>query len=208
MIKPKPITLFFHPENVNVAGEIVTLTAEMAGARVAGAWWTHKDLKDRFDPPPPIDLHWHWDDIGIEYEGRYLASEPVAVVAGEGDPVQGAMLISTDPVPSILSPAHHGLFLERLFTAPWNRPRLRKDGRPYLLGIGTELITWGAWLSREKGYDGRVLLDGSPEELDWYVKRGLQPLPVKPMLYEGVTYTPMELPAEAARRLLSKWQSA
>jgi hypothetical protein len=207
MIRPKAITLFYHPAKAYVSGEIVTLTDAMVRERIHGAWWNHVDLKGEFEAPQPIDLHWHWNDVGIEYEGRYLPSEAVAAIAGEGDAVQGVMLISSEPVPSILEPDERALFVERLFTAPWNRPNLRRDGRPYLLGVGTELITWGAWFSREKGYGGRLLLDGSPAEVDWYTKRGLQTLDLKPMLYEGVNYTPMELSPGAAEKLLGKWEA-
>jgi hypothetical protein len=115
------------------------------------------------------------------------------------------MMISTDPVPSILAPGKSALFVELLFTAPRNRPALRRDAKPYFLGVGTELLTWGAWLSREKGCDGRLLLDGSPEYVAWYEKRGLQTLGAKPIVYEGVAYTPMELSANASQQLLTDW---
>lgn len=207
MIQPRTIKLFFQPERVNVAGQIVTLTPEKIDSKIHGNWWKHDDLKEQFDSPPPIDRNWRWDNIDIEYEGAILESEKVAIVAGEGDPVQGAMLISSDPIASVLERGAKGLFVERLFTAPWNRPRLRRDGQPYLLGIGTELMTWAVWFSRYKGYDGRLLLDGSPEELGWYLKRGLRSLDSNPILYEGTIYTPMELVPEAAQRLIEKWDA-
>jgi hypothetical protein len=207
MVQPRVVNLYFRPENADVLGELVTLTDELVETRIHEMWWNHEDLKAHFDPPPPIDRYWQWSDIGIEYEGRLLTSEKVAILAGEGDPVQGAMLISSEPVPSLLDGGKQGLFLERLFTAPWNRPNLRRDGRQYLLGVGTELITWGAWLSREKGYGGRLLLDGSPDQVSWYLNRGLQILAVEPILYEGVQYTPMELPPRAAEQLLKEWEA-
>jgi hypothetical protein len=208
MIQPRKTALFFHPEQAYVAGELVTLTDPVVEARIHAEWWAHEDLKAQFDPPPPIDRRWHWNDIDIEYEGRILASERIALVAGEGDPVQGAMLISREPVASVLDSGQQGLFLERLFTAPWNRPNLREDGQPYLLGVGTELITWGAWFSRQSGYGGRLLLDSSPDQVRWYLKRRLQTLPLKPMLFEGVEYTPMELSPQAAAQLLDEWEDA
>jgi hypothetical protein len=116
------------------------------------------------------------------------------------------MMISRDPVPSVLAPGKQGLFVELLFTAPWNRPTLRQDGHPFLLGVGTELMTWAAWFSREKGYGGRLRLDSSPDQVRWYERRGLQSLELEPMLYENVKYTPMELPSDAAERLVGKWE--
>ena len=39
----------------------------------------------------------------------------------------------------------------------------------------------------------------------WYEKRGLQPLDLEPTLYEGTSYTPMELSVAAAEELLAVW---
>jgi hypothetical protein len=99
------------------------------------------------------------------------------------------------------------LFVELLFTAPRNRPQVRRDGLPWLRGVGMELLTWAAHLSRTKGYGGRLLLDGSPEFIEWYAKRGLQKLDCEPILYEGVSYVPMELSATSAKTLLERWRT-
>ena len=115
------------------------------------------------------------------------------------------MMISIDSVPSILVAGKEALFVELLFTAPCNRPALRCDRKAFYLGVGTELLTYGAWLSRKNGHGGRLRLDGSPEFVNWYEKRGLQKLATKPMLFEGVSYTPMELSDAAARMLLEDW---
>ena len=184
--------------------QIAELTPELAERRIHRDWWTDADLLDHFDPPP-IDRHWNWNEMNIEYSGRILANEKVAILTA-GQVVQGAMMISAEPVPSVLTPGAGSLFVELLFTAPRNRPSLRRDGNAFFLGVGTELLTWGAWLSRERGCGGRLLLDGSPEYLGWYQKRGLQKLDVKPIVFEGVAYTPMELPVRAARRLLKDWE--
>jgi hypothetical protein len=201
---PKTTMLFFAPTGQYVEAQIAELTPELAERRIHRDWWTDADLLDQFDPPP-IDRHWNWNEMNIEHRGRTLPTEKVAIVtAGQG--VQGAMMISAEPVPSVLTPGAGALFVELLFTAPRNRPALRRDGNPFFLGVGIELVTWGAWLSREKGCDGRLLLDGSPEYLGWYEKRGLQKLDVKPIVFEGVSYTPMELPLRAAQRLLKDWE--
>ena len=167
MLLPKVTTLFFAPTGQYVEAKIVELTAEIADQRIHLDWWADANLSSKLDPLP-IDRHWNWNEMGIEYEGSPLAIQKVAIVTGD-QAAQGAMMISTDPVPSILAPGKHALFVELLFTAPRNRPALRRDAKPYFLGVGTELLTWGAWLSREKGCDGRLLLDGSPE----YVACGL-----------------------------------
>ena len=131
----------------------------------------------------------------------------IAAVTGDGEDlaVQGAMMISTEAVPSILEPGKECLFVELLFTAPRNRPDLRLDANPFVIGVGSQLLTWGAWLSRENHLEGRLRLDGSPDFIVWYGKRGLQTLDIDPIVYEGVEYTPMELPAVAAQELLAAW---
>lgn len=116
-------------------------------------------------------------------------------------------MISTDPLPSVLHSGETALFVELLFTAPRNRPTLRRDRKPFFVGVGTELLAWAVLLSRESGCHGRLRLDGSPDYLGWYEKRGLQRLGLNPIVYQGIEYTPMELPPDAAERLLSTWES-
>ena len=175
--------------------------------KMAGAWWDDISLEAPLKANP-IDLHWNWNRVEIEFDGRTLRSEKLAVITGEGEDlaVQGAMLISTDPVPSGLEPGEKCLLVELLFTAPWNRPDLRRDGQPFVIGVGSQLMGWGAWLSREKQLEGRLRLDASPDFIRWYEKRGLQKLNVDPIVYEGVAYTPMELPPAAAGELFLTWE--
>jgi hypothetical protein len=116
--------------------------------------------------------------------------------------VQGAALVSVDPIESVLDPGESAVFLERLFTAPRNRPDLRRDESPYFLGVGIELLIWTVGFSRNQGCRGRIRLDSSPDAISWYEKRGLKSLPLNHMLFEGVEYLPMELPVSAADVLL------
>jgi hypothetical protein len=201
---PKIVYPYFFPDQAYVKGQIVALTPEMADKGIRDAWWDHEDLKADFGHPPPIDRHWNWNEMTIEYDGAELPALKLALVAN--NKIEGAAMVSTAPVPSLVQPGQQGLLLELLFTAPWNRRKLRKDGKPYLLGIGTELLTFAAWLSRQNGCEGRLRLDSSPGEVEWYSdpKRGLQKLGLQPILYEGVAYTPMELPPAAAQELLAK----
>lgn len=200
---PRSTTLFFAPTGQYAEAQIIELTPEIAQTKIHCDWWTDPALSKSF-PPEPIDRWWNWNQITIEYGGRTLGSTTVAILTGD-HAVQGAMLISTDPVPSVLDSGQSALFVELLFTAPRNRPALRADGKPFFLGVGTELLTWGAWLSEQRGFRGRILLDGSPDYVTWYERRGLQKLSAKPMVFEGVKYTPMELPLPAAQRLLQDW---
>ncbi|MFI5380040.1 MAG: hypothetical protein ACHRHE_12145 [Tepidisphaerales bacterium] len=202
MVVSKSTALFFSPASQYVEARIVALTKHLAD-RIHRDWWIDASLSEHFDPPP-IDRYWNWNEIGIEYDGRPLESEKVAVVTADGA-VQGAMMISVEAVPSVLAPGQGALFVEMLFTAPRNRPALRRDHEAFYLGVGTELLTYSGWLSHKNGHGGRLRLDGSPEFVNWYEKRGLQKVSAKPMLFEGVSYTPMELSDAAARMLLKDW---
>jgi hypothetical protein len=202
MIEPTATELWHAPSRQFVEAQIVTLTPRMIEEEVMGNWWSDPNLASDF-VEEPIDLRWDWLDVVIEFAGRILASQKISIFSGGH--VQGAMQISTEPVNSIMEPGMRTLFVERLFTAPRNRPELRTDKQPYLLGVGSELLTWAAWSSRMQGFNGRLRLDGSPGFLSSYAKRGLQRLDLEPILFEGVTYTPMELDVAGADALLSAW---
>ena len=179
------------------------MTVAVARKRINQDWWSDPALKESFNPLP-IDLDWDWSTVSLELDGRRIRTKKMTAITGDGA-VQGATMVSSDPVPSLLDAGQQCLFVELLFVAPRNRPALRIDGRPYLQGVGSELLAWGAWFSRHLGHHGRLRLDGSPDFVDWYEKRGLQRLPIEPTVYEGVTYVPMELPPGAADRLLVTW---
>ena len=203
MALPKTTELFFAPTGKYVEARLVELTAEAIRRRIHRGWWTDDSLSEILYPMP-IDRHWNWNRMAIRYAGRKLQSTKVAIVTGD-QAVQGAMMMSTERVPSSLDPHAGALFVELLFTAPRNRPGLRTDGKPLFLGVGTELLSWAAWLSRRNGCEGRLLLDASPDYIEWYVRRGLQILSADPIVFEGIHYTPMELPVPAAQDLLKDW---
>ena len=83
---------------------------------------------------------------------------------------------------------------------------LSREEAAYVVGVGTQLMIWAAWLSREKGFGGRLRLDRSPDFVTWYEKRGLQKVNLDPILYENVEYMPMELSEDAAQKLLAAWE--
>jgi hypothetical protein len=201
MIEPVRTQLLFAPQKLLVDAWIESLTGELIETRMADHWWTDQDLKRRFKLAP-IDRHWNWQDWPLERDGVILTSEKIGVLTGDGN-VQGAMLISSEPVQTSASADDPALFIELLFTAPRNRRALRKDGRDFFVGVGKILLAWAAWFSREMGYEGRIRLDGSPEFIGWYENRGLQRLDEPPIVYEGVNYTPMSLPPNAARKLIA-----
>ncbi|HSU67016.1 MAG TPA: hypothetical protein VLJ39_09105, partial [Tepidisphaeraceae bacterium] len=119
--------------------------------------------------------------------------------------VQGAMMVSKEPIASLLEHGGSCLMLELLFVAPRNRAKLNRDDEPFLQGAGTELLRWAAWFSRELGYEGRLRLDASPGSIGWYTRKRLRKVPAEPIVFEGVPYTPMELAPDAAQELLADW---
>jgi hypothetical protein len=44
------------------------LTADLAELQIHRKWWADESLVSQFDPSP-IDRHWNWNEIGIEYVG-------------------------------------------------------------------------------------------------------------------------------------------
>lgn len=201
-MKPLWRTSVVHaPTGASVEARIVPLTPRMIDALHVN-WWNHPDVL-RYFPSPPIDRDWDWHESEIELDGANLRSRKVALVAEAGY-VDGAMLISTDPVPSALDAGNQALFVERVCTAPRNRRDTRHDGRDFLKGVGLALIRWAAVLSRQLGYDGRLRLDASPDFITWYSSKcRLQRLPLKPIVFEGVEYVPMELPPSGVQYLIS-----
>ena len=195
-------SLKFVPSGEIVTAQIVALSRQMAREGVNEHWW--KDAALVSDPDPvPIDRDWDWTEVLIEQDGSVLASELVGIVTPDKY-IQGAMLISRDPVPSLLEKDRNTLFVELLFTAPRNRSTLRRDGKKYYAGIGPELLRWAVRFSRHAGFQGRLRLDGSPDYADWYKQLGFVELPVEQVEFEGVQYRPLELSVENADRLIQR----
>jgi hypothetical protein len=194
--------VLFVPAGQFVQIRICQMTEPMAVQKITLDWWHDPALINPMHPDP-IDRDWDWSTAAIEFDDQIVPSVKVAAVTGD-DAVQGAMMISAGPVASVLAIGEGCLFVELLFAAPRNRASLRRDGKPYLQGIGSELLPWGAWFSRKLGHAGRLRLDGSPDFLPWYEKRFATPS-LDPIVYQRVSYTPMELPPSAAERLLTHW---
>ena len=192
--------LTFSPTGDRVEAGIVLLTENMANQKIAVEWWNDAAL-NAVAVERQIDRHWDWNCMAIEMDGREIESEKYAIVTGD-EAIQGAMMISTEPVSSVLEPGARCLLVELLFTAPWNRPDVRVDGQAFFVGVGTQLLRWAVMLSGSLGCEGRIRLDGSPDYVTWYENRGLQRLDVEPIVFEGTEYTAMELSADAAARLL------
>src|SRR5690348_6273790 len=110
MFPPAPATLWFAPRKVFVAAEVHALPPDLVDERITRRWWSDPFLKPVIEPAP-IDRAWDWNGVAIEYNDRLLAAERVGILTGDGE-VQGAMLISTEPVPARLDFGAPALFVE------------------------------------------------------------------------------------------------
>jgi hypothetical protein len=90
----------------------------MIDEKMKRAWWADEALDTTAFDPMPIDRFWDWNCLEIDRDGIVLASEKIAVVAGDDEHVEGAMMISTQPVDCVREFGKHALFVELLFTAP------------------------------------------------------------------------------------------
>ena len=197
----KPVDLYFVPAGITVEARIASLSRDLIRHRMGEAWWSDARINAEL-AEGEIDRHWNWSNLKIERDEKVLKAGKIAVVTGDGA-VQGAAMYSREAVTCAVEPGELGLFVELLFTAPRNRPWIRPDRAEQFRGVGVELLIFMAEASARAGFDGRLKLESSPGFVTWYAKRGLLETPEKPILHEGVTYTPMELTADAAKRLLA-----
>lgn len=78
------------------------------------------------------------------------------------------------------------------------------DKKKFFGGVGPELLRWAVTFSIDREYEGRLRLDASPDFVKWYERLGFVKLDVEPTLFEGVQYTPMELPSAKVNILLER----
>jgi hypothetical protein len=199
---PKRIPLLHAPSSQYVEAHIEELAEERIRKEIGAAWWSDRALDIEISSRE-IDRNWNWVDFEIEREGTILNDVRLGVVTGDGA-IQGAMLISTEPVECARERGKRALFVEMLFAAPRNRSWVRVDKKEQYRGVGLELLRAGAELSMEAGCEGRLKLDASPGSVSWYKKRGLLEVSTHRVAHEGVEYTPMELVTDRVRILLSE----
>src|SRR3954470_8461398 len=115
---PKRIPLLHQPTHRYAEAQIEKLTEAMIRKEIGAAWWSDPALS--FEGcATEIDRNWNWAGLEIEQEGKILGALKLGVVTGDGM-VQGAMLISAEPVKCEREPGEQALFVEMLFAAPRN----------------------------------------------------------------------------------------
>ncbi len=206
---PIAATLLYVPSQTDVDAQIVELTDPLIEQRMGSPWWNDPAL-DSTLAAREIDRYWNWKELEIERPentafrdiGRYrkLSARKLAIITEDGA-VQGAMMVSTEPVKCEREP-DVALFVELLFAAPRNRQWIRRDRAEQFRGIGLGLLRTAAQLSVEAGFGGCLKLESSPDFVDWYKKRGFLEVSRALIVHDGIKYTPMELPADRVAILL------
>jgi hypothetical protein len=115
-----------------------------------------------------IDQYWDWEMKSRTYGAR-PGAEQYAVECD--DITQGLMLIETLGHRSWFEESRRVIYVRSLATAPWNR-LLFRNPLGYRL-VGTTLLEFARYRSRELGYGGLVGLHALPEAEEFYRASGM-----------------------------------
>lgn len=166
---PEQVSIFNVARGVKVRAQLVRLTREQAAKQIDGTWWAidvSKTMRSEED-----DHHWVWRKLIGEI--RLNLAWDVYAIQSEGGNVEGAMTFRIDAI-SQLEPMQGVVYVERLATAPRNRPWLVDP--PEYRGIGSILLLAAVRESYSLGLRGRVWLRSLPSERtrEFYRNRGFQ----------------------------------
>ena len=164
---PKLIELTHCRSGATEQATIESLDREMAKVKIDGNWW--RPLTDAvsklMDEP---DSEWRWRDLISRAQNKpFFCARCAKSANGE---IQAAVLLRVD-AKSVLMEGEGAVFIDRLATAPWNRPNLTK--KPVFRGAGTGLITYAIALSYSLRLDGRVNLTAVANQ-SFYLRLGFQ----------------------------------
>lgn len=162
---PESVEIYSVANAEGVQAELQELTRELAG-KLDGTWWSipvSKAVREKEG-----DHHWKWRKLVGEIRQK-AAWDSLGIVCE--DTVQGAMLFRVD-AKSSLEPGEGAVYVDRLSTAPTNRPWLCDP--PNYRGIGTVLMLAAVRSSYSLGLKGRVRLESLPSEKtrEFYDNRG------------------------------------
>ncbi len=166
---PKEIAIFNVSRGINVRAHLVRLTRDQAARNIDGTWWSIGVSKTARRNEE--DHHWIWRKLVGELRLN-LAWDAFAVQSATGN-VEGAMTFRIDAM-SQLEPKKGVVYIDRLATAPRNRPWLVST--PKYKGIGSVLLLAAVRESYSLGLGGRVWLTSLPSERtrEFYRNRGFQ----------------------------------
>jgi hypothetical protein len=175
-----------------VTAQIVELSRSMAQREIDGKWWTIPDVS-RSIRELEDDHHWRWAKLVGEHRNN-LNWESVGILLGNGS-IEGAMQYRIDAA-SFKNVDERAIFVDRLATAPHNRPWVVRQ--PRYRGVGEGLLLRAVVHSFVLGFDGRVTLLSFdvPTTIAFYVNRGFEVVGAN----EGLTM--MEISPADARMFL------
>lgn len=191
---PKEVHILNVERNVRVKAKLVRLTRELAATGIDGAWWNLPVSKSVRKEEG--DNHWHWRKIVGRNKAK-LIWEALAVQSGSGA-IEGAMAYRID-AKSQLQPGKGAVYVDRIATAPRNRPWVLEP--PKYRGIGSVLLLAAVRHSYLLGLEGRVWLTSLPSERTrkFYRERGFE------VIFEDADgMIDFELPAAVAGEWLER----
>jgi hypothetical protein len=195
---PVPVRLRDCRAHVDVVAQLVELTTKLAKLKVDAAWWSNLGISGSRRRQEG-DHGWNWANRIGQFHNHLLV-ECAAVQTPDGD-VQAAIIYRLDGR-SVLLPEAGAVYVDRLATAPRNRPKLVPA--PLYRGAGTNLLRWAAYHSYQLGFGGRLVLASlpNPDTIDFYRALGFQETETE--VHGMVVY---ELEPELAQRLIGKDES-
>jgi hypothetical protein len=151
-----------------VTAEAVHLDPALAKSGIDSRWWKDPRLT-LADPNHEEDRHWVWAKLVQKW--RYKPYAECLAVQTSGRQVQGAVIALLNGN-SLLEPGNGAVIVERLATAPWNRPNLVRN--PQFRGVGLGLLFFLVCQSYQLGLAGRLSLFSLPVPATerFYLKRG------------------------------------
>lgn len=166
---PETISILNVERGVRVRAQLVRLDRKLVSQQIDGTWW--KIAVSKRKRSEEGDHHWIWRKIVGELR-LDLAQDALAIKSASGN-VEGAMTYRID-ARSQLEPGEGVVYVDRLATAPRNRPWLIDP--PKYRGVGSVLLLGAVRESYALGLGGRVWLTSLPSERtrQFYRSRGFQ----------------------------------
>ncbi len=168
---PENVTLFDFRRNSECQAKLVRLTRSLAAQQIDGTWWEIEGSKKVREVE--VDHHWVWRKLVGQHRND-LVWDSLAVQRPTGH-VERAMLYRID-AKSQIETNKGTIYVDRLATAPRNRPWIVKN--PRFKRVGSTLLLAAIRHSYTLGLGGRVWLTSLPSERtrEFYKKRGFVPI--------------------------------
>ncbi len=153
---PLAVRLIHCPSNQFASARLEWLNGKLAKSKMGKAWWSGLGVSKSMRADES-DHHWDWAaELGKQRNSPFAKS--VCIRSVDGD-IQGAMIYQTNGL-SVLTRDAGAILIERLATAPRNRPWL--VAHPLYRHIGITLVRWAAFHGYRLGFGGRIVLATLP----------------------------------------------